>query len=270
MRERINLIMAKLRPISVKQIIKNGSVYLILMFRVRPCDKIVVFSPLCLFSSCGDSQDLRVITCSVKSLRNGHMKWERKTRSTLMRGILQRSEAIIFPLCFRSRWQELSSRCDISAALTPPPPPPNTLIRQPWLLSFQNILNPLCDLKASSETQYFPGGMSSSHPPHTTTCFKDPGSAERMWQESEMDFPAFCNSSFSTYRRSIELDDEKCCDFFFYLLKNNDKMHPIRPQLDSHHLHCAEASTCVNVTQSNTAERLSGRVICVMATPALP
>lgn len=35
-----------------------------------------------------------------------------------------RSEGIIFPLCFRSRWQELSSRCDISAALNLKPPPP--------------------------------------------------------------------------------------------------------------------------------------------------
>lgn len=110
------------------------------------------------------------------------MKWERKTGSSLMRGISQRSEAVIFPLCFRSRWQQLSSRCDISAA-------PNTLIRQPSLPTLQNILSPLCDLKASSETQYFPGGPSSSHPPHTTTCFKDPGPAERMWQESDMDFP---------------------------------------------------------------------------------
>lgn len=238
----------------------------ILIFRVRPCDRIIVFPPSLFIFQLWPSQDLRVIACSVKSLISGQMKWERKTGSSLMRGISQRSEAIIFPLCFRSRWQQLSSRCDISAA-------PNTLIRQPSLPTLQNIPGPLCDLKASSETQYFPGGPSSSHPPHTTTCFKDPGPAERMWQESDMDFPAFCDSSFSTYGRSIEPDDEKCCDFFsvfFFLLKNNDKMHPIRPQLDSRHLHCAEASTCVNVTQSNTAERLSGRVICVMATPALP
>lgn len=38
-----------------------------------------------------------------------------------------------------------------------------------------------CDLETSSVTQYFPGGTSPSHPPHTATCVKD--SAERMWQE---------------------------------------------------------------------------------------
>lgn len=157
------------------------------------------FSPLCLFSSCGDSQDLRVIICSVKSLRNGHMKWERKTGSTLMRGILQ--NVGVEELFFLSASAHDDKNCHPSVTSVQPlnpPPPPNTLIRQASLLSFQNILNPLCDLKASSETQYFPGGKSSSHPPHTTTCFKDPGSAERMWQESETDFPAFCNSSFST------------------------------------------------------------------------
>lgn len=55
----------------------------------------------------------------------------------------------------------------------------------------QSMPNPISDLKTSSVTQYFPGDTPSSHPPHTTTGFNAPGSAERMWQESNRLFLLF-------------------------------------------------------------------------------